>query len=501
VLADSAPVALLTQPALAASLAGLAGPPVLAFDSDCAQFEDQASGDLDPAQLGLTPSHLAYVIYTSGSTGMPKGVMTEHGAVVNRLWWAQHEYEIDSDDRVLQKTPFTFDVSVWEFFLTLQAGARLVLATPEGHRDPDYLAATIEREAITVIHFVPSMLAAFLPYALAARCRSLRHVLCSGEALPAALQAGFFSRLPDIALHNLYGPTEAAIDVTSWRCRPAYGGHAVPIGRPIANLKVYLLDDALQPVPPGADGQLHIGGVGVARGYLNRAELTAQRFIADPFDPAPGARLYATGDLARHDRDGNILYGGRIDDQVKLRGLRIELGEINAALLACANVRAAVVTMRHDPSLGDYLVAYTVPHVLPAPAPAQLRAALLASLPDYMVPAAWVTLESLPVSANGKLDRQALPAPQAAPPSKAAARPRAHSPTLLALLDLLANLMPAAAFGPDDDLFGNGMHSILVMRLVAQCRARFGVELKVRQVFKCRSAAALAEAVDALAAA
>jgi amino acid adenylation domain-containing protein len=336
-LADSAPAVLLAQPALA-DLFGAPSMPLLPLREEEA---DDASGDAanpDPAALGLHASHLAYVIYTSGSTGMPKGVMNQHGGVVNRLLWAQDEYRLTPEDRVLQKTPFGFDVSVWEFFLPLLAGARLVVARPGGHMDPHYLYGIVAGAGISVMHFVPSMLHAFVGAAPDAAATTLRHVLCSGEALPYSLQLAFAARMPQVALHNLYGPTEAAIDVTYWRCHSSLHAGGVPIGRPIANTSIYILDSHGQPVPIGVVGELHIGGVQVARGYLNRPELTAERFVPDPFSTEADARMYRTGDLGRWLADGNIEYLGRNDFQVKIRGFRIELGVFDAALAACAGV-------------------------------------------------------------------------------------------------------------------------------------------------------------------
>ncbi|MBT9317709.1 polyketide synthase [Leptothoe spongobia] len=304
--------------------------------------------------------HLAYTLYTSGSTGKPKGAMNNHAGIVNRLCWMQTEYQLNASDRVLQKTPFSFDVSIWEFFWPLITGARLVIAKPEGHKDSAYLVDLIAQEQVTTLHFVPSMLQIFLEEPTLNRCRSLKRVICSGEALPGALRDRFFERL-EAELHNLYGPTEAAIDVTYWQCQRDRHSTSVPIGRPITNTQIYILDPELNPVPTGDVGELHIGGLGVGRGYLNRPELTAQKFISDPFSENPNARLYKTGDLAHYLPDGVIEYMGRIDHQVKIRGFRIELGEIEAVCYQQPDVREAVVMAREDILGEKRLVAYVVP--------------------------------------------------------------------------------------------------------------------------------------------
>ncbi|CAL9585075.1 Chondramide synthase cmdD [Streptomyces sp. enrichment culture] len=355
-LADSAPALVLTQERLRDRLPHT-GATVLALDTGWAQTAD-ASGD--PLPRDATPDTLAYMIYTSGSTGRPKGVPNTHRGIVNRLLWMQDRYRLDDTDRVLQKTPCSFDVSVWEFFWPLMTGATLVLARPGEHRDPAALASLMHRERITTAHFVPSMLQVFLEQdGLGETCARLRRVVCSGEALPFSLQERFFGRLPHTELHNLYGPTEAAVDVTAWQCVPADARGVVPIGRPIANTRVMVLDRHLNPVPVGVVGEIHIGGVQVARGYHNLPELTEQRFVPDPFG-APGDRLYKTGDLARLLPDGAIEYRGRADFQVKVRGIRIEPGEVEAALTGHPEVREAAVVAR-DEADRKQLVAYVVP--------------------------------------------------------------------------------------------------------------------------------------------
>ncbi|WP_238961638.1 amino acid adenylation domain-containing protein, partial [Pseudomonas sp. AF32] len=407
-LDDSAPRAVLSSQALREHLPSM-NVPVLALDDD--KRVAYPEHNPDPQVLGLTPKHLAYVLYTSGSTGMPKGVMNEHLGVVNRLLWARDEYGVDASDRVLQKTPFGFDVSVWEFFLPLLAGAELVMARPGGHQEPDYLAWVMREAGITMLHFVPSMLDLFLEHRDSQDFPALRRVLCSGEALPRSLQRRFEGQLAGVELHNLYGPTEAAIDVTAWHCRPSDPGESVPIGKPIANIQMHVLDARGEPQPLGIAGEIHIGGIGVARGYLNQPELSAERFIADPFSSDPNARLYKTGDLGRWLANGALEYLGRNDFQVKIRGLRIEIGEVEAALALCPGVREVVVIAREDnPGQPDSkrLVAYLCGEPVPV---AQLRSTLLKHLPEYMVPSAFVHLDALPLTANGKLDRRALPAP------------------------------------------------------------------------------------------
>lgn len=356
-LSDSQVSVLLTQEKLVSQFPELRAE-IICLDRD---WEKIAQGDQENLSPQVQADNLAYVIYTSGSTGTPKGAMNTHQGIVNRLLWMQEAYRLTSEDRVLQKTPFSFDVSVWEFFWPLLTGARLVLAKPEGHRDSHYLVNLIAEEEITTLHFVPSMLQVFLEEPDLEKCRSLKRVICSGEALPVDLMRRFFASLK-CELHNLYGPTEAAIDVTYWQCQPNEEQLIVPIGRPIANTQIYLLDQDLQPVPVGVKGELHIGGVGLARGYLNRPDLTQQKFIPNPFQDDATAKLYKTGDLARYLPDGNIEYLGRIDHQVKIRGFRIELGEIEAVLGEHPTVREVVVVPKAGQSGDQRLIAYLVPN-------------------------------------------------------------------------------------------------------------------------------------------
>jgi amino acid adenylation domain-containing protein len=356
-LEDADPPVLLTQEHLLEVLPEH-GIPTFCLDRDWHTLADESK---ENPTLVTNGKDQAYMIYTSGSTGKPKGVPNVHEGIANRLLWMQDAYRLNSGDRVMQKTPYSFDVSVWEFFWPLMTGACLVVARPDGHKDPSYLVELIQQQGITTMHFVPSMLRIFLEAEGVERCTSLRRVICSGEALPYELQQRFFERLGAAELHNLYGPTEAAVDVSYWECRKDTAMTIVPIGRPVWNTQLYILDSYLQPVPVGVPGELHIGGVQLARGYLKQPELTAQKFIADPFSSEPGARLYKTGDLARFLPDGNIEYLGRIDHQVKLRGFRIELGEIEATLDSHPGVLQSVVMAREDVPGDKRLVAYVVP--------------------------------------------------------------------------------------------------------------------------------------------
>ncbi|MEU8928232.1 amino acid adenylation domain-containing protein, partial [Kitasatospora sp. NPDC048545] len=332
--------------------------PLLTLD----QLPDVSGLSGDSLEVRASSDDAAYVIYTSGSTGRPKGVVVSHRGIVNRLEWMQARYQLSADDRVLQKTPVSFDVSVWEFFWPLAAGATLVVARPEGHKDPVYLADVIVREGVTTAHFVPSMLSAFLAEPAAAGCAGvLRRVLCSGEELPVAVAERFVSVVgAGVELHNLYGPTEASVDVTSHRVVPGeLPSGRVPIGGPVWNTRALVLDEWLRPVPVGVAGELYLAGVQLARGYLNRPGLTAERFVADPTG-AYGERLYRTGDIARWTRDGVLEYLGRADDQVKVRGFRIELGEVEAVLGRHEAVAQCAVVVREDRPGDPRLVAYVV---------------------------------------------------------------------------------------------------------------------------------------------
>ncbi|WP_330184784.1 non-ribosomal peptide synthase/polyketide synthase [Nocardia sp. NBC_01503] len=486
VLDTARPAAILTTARDAFTTGG--NTPVLEVDT--LDLEGCSAAPITDSERGqsIRPDHTAYVIFTSGSTGRPKGVAVEHGAIVNRLLWMQHEYPIDASDAVLQKTPATFDVSVWEFFWPLQTGARLVVAKPDGHRDPVYLAQVIAEEGITTAHFVPSMLSVFVAESEAARCTALRQVFASGEALPAAT-AQRLRELTGARLHNLYGPTEAAVDVTYHEVVDA-DTLSVPIGRPVWNTRAYVLDARLNPVAPGVAGELYLAGDQLARGYLGRPDLSADRFVANPF-ATTGARLYRTGDLVKWNADGEVEYLGRTDFQVKLRGLRIELGEIESALIAMDSVDRAVVVVRADELLGDQLVAYLVPAAESVEID-EVRAGLSAALPGYMVPAAFVVLDAFPLNASGKLDRRALPAPV----FEAKVFRAPSTPVEQIVAGIFADLLGAERIGVDDDFFELGGSSLLAAKAVARIGTALDTNVGVRALFEASAVGQLAARVE-----
>lgn len=445
---------------------------------------------------GVTTENLAYVIFTSGSTGTPKGAMNTHRGIRNRLLWMQDTYELTEADRVLQKTPFSFDVSVWEFFWPLLTGACLVVARPGGHQDSGYLVELIAEQNITTLHFVPSMLQVFLEQESLDILSCLRRVMCSGEALSFELQERFFSRL-DAELHNLYGPTEASIDVSFWSCKRAVKQQTVPIGRPIANTEIYLLDSHLQPVPVGIPGELYIGGDGVARGYLNRPDLTAEKFVPNPLSNNPGARLYQTGDLARHLPDGNIEFLRRIDHQVKIRGFRIELGEIEAALGEHPAVREAVVLAREDTPGDKRLVAYVVAKQKPVSLITELRSSLRSKLPEYMVPSAFVFLDALPLTSNGKIDRRNLPRPDQSRPELESSFVAPRTPVEELIAQIWAEVLKLDQVGIHDNFFELGGHSLLLTQVASRIQQAFQVLLPLRILFEAPTIADLSAAIAA----
>ena len=485
-LEDSSVSVLLTQASLVEALPKHQAR-VLCLDTDALSFAMQTKSN--PIS-GVMPKNLAYVIYTSGSTGKPKGAMNTHQAICNRLLWMQDTYQLTEADRILQKTPFSFDVSVWEFFWPLLTGARLVVAKQDGHRDPGYLVKAIVQQQITTLHFVPSMLQIFLEEQGLESCSCLRRVICSGEALPKELVERFFVRL-ECELHNLYGPTEAAIDVTFWQCKRDSNLKIVPIGRPIANTQLYILDRYLQPVPVGVAGELYIGGDGVARGYLNRPELTNEKFISHHAQ----MRLYKTGDKARYLPDGNIEYLGRFDNQVKIRGFRIELGEIEAAIAQHTAVRETVVIAREDVPDQKYLAAYIVPNHSYAIATSQLRGFLKQKLPDYMIPGVFVVLDALPLTPNGKVDRRALPAPEfQSELQHSLLAPR--TPIEEMLTSIWADVLSIELVGVHHNFFEVGGQSLLATQVISRVRDTLSVELPLRSLFEAPTIAELASRVE-----
>lgn len=490
-LEDAAPVFILTQTACLARLPEQAIP-FLALDADWSRVTGMSATKAD---IEVKPQDSAYVIYTSGSTGKPKGAINSHKGICNRLLWMQEAYDLGPSDCVLQKTPFTFDVSVWEFFWPLMTGARLVIAKPEGHKDSAYLADLIVREAITTLHFVPPMLQTFLQEPRARDCRALRRVICSGEALPLDLQRRFQDLLP-AELHNLYGPTEAAVDVTYWACDRDDARNYVPIGRPIANTQIYILDKWGQPTPIGVPGELHIAGVNVGLGYLNRPELTAERFIRDPFAAASDAVMYKTGDLARWRQDGVIEYLGRLDFQVKLRGFRIELGEIEQCLCQYPEVVESVVVTRTAPCGDVCLVGYvTGPEATPEQCEA-MRRFLKERLPEYFVPSALLVLERFPLSHNGKIDRAALPLPELwNGGAREVVAPKDDLERALAAI--WQAVLGLDAVGREDNFFDLGGHSLRAIRLMAEIKNDLGLDLPLATLLRAPTIAQLAEVVRA----
>ena len=489
-LKDAQSRLVLTQERLPARLPDDAAQ-LLYLDADAARFAQERT---DNPVSDVTAEDLAYVIYTSGSTGRPKGVMNTHGGICNRLLWMQDAYQLTADDRVLQKTRYNFDVSVWEFFWPLITGASLVLARPAGHRDSAYLALLIAEQQITTLHFVPSMLQVFIGEEGLEQCTCVRRVVCSGEALPFEVQERFFVR-HGAELYNLYGPTEAAVDVTHWRCERGTARRTVPIGRPIANTRIYVLDAGLRPVPAGVTGELFIGGTGLARGYLKRPELTAERFIPDAFADEPGTRLYRTGDVARHLPGGEIEFVSRVDHQVKVRGFRVETGEIEVALRAQEGVREAVVITREETGGGKRLVAYVVGEAGHELSGGSLRAALHGRLPDYMVPAAFVVLGELPLTANGKLDRAALPEPDQTRPELGEAYVAPRTPLEEALCAIWSEVLSLERVGVFDNFFDLGGHSLLATGIISRLRSVFQLEMSMRRIFEAPTVAALSVAI------
>ncbi|MGN2641651.1 non-ribosomal peptide synthetase [Nocardia takedensis] len=456
-----------------------------AAEAAAADAPDRAPVDADRT-VALHPGNLAYVIYTSGSTGKPKGVPVPHEAIAEHLSGFVAEWDLTPDDRVLQSTSVSFDASLLDIFVTLSAGARVVVPKANAYRDIPYLADLVTRHGVTVLHMVPSMLATLLVLPEVNDWRTLRRVPVGGEALPGEVADRFAAQF-EADLRNHYGPTEAVVCSTHMEVRGPQGTGIVPIGLPNRNVTAYLLDEALQLVPSGVVGEIYLGGRQLARGYLRRPGLTAERFVADPF--TDGGRLYRTGDLARRNDAGEIEFIGRADEQVKVRGHRIELGEVEATVTDHPSVAHCVVIVAEHQMLGPVLAAYVVPAAGAEVDPDALRAHVAAALPEYMVPAAFAVIDSVPLTAHGKLDRRALPAPAFA---EVRAYREPSTPTEHRIAELFATLFQRERVGADDSFFELGGHSLLAARLITMIRAEFGIEIDMRVPFDKPTVSALA---------
>ena len=495
-LADAGAKVLLTQRSLELDL-GVTDLERIYLGKDGQHFLSEPT---TPPEHDPHPEHPAYVIYTSGSTGKPKGVVITHRAICNHMQWMQKEFPLTHGDCVLQKTPISFDASVWEFYAPLLAGARLVLARPNGHKNPLYLIQTIQRYEVTTLQLVPSSLRLLLDEPALAQCHSLKRVFCGGEPLTRDLVERFSARSA-ADLINLYGPTEACIDATFWVLDREWPTRSVSLGRPISNMESYVLDQSLAAVPVGVSGELYLGGPGLARGYWRRPDLTAERFVPDPFSRKSGARWYRTGDLARYLPDGNIAYEGRADRQVKLLGFRIELGEIESCLARHPAVRDCAVIVREDRPGRKNLVAYVV--TLPEQtsdqtsdqtSPNELRAFLTGKLPGYMLPSVFVYLEQLPLTENGKLDRRALPAPLPASADNAFTAPRDLTEEIVA--GIWSEVLGAASVSVQQDFFELGGDSLTATQVISRINLAFQIDLPLGVLFEHRTVAGLAAAVE-----
>jgi amino acid adenylation domain-containing protein len=453
---------------------------------DAERTREELAGESAEKPLSVVRAdNLAYILYTSGSTGVPKGVMISHSALCNHMFWMLAAFPLSTADRILQKTPISFDASVWEFYAPLLTGAQLVMARPRLHTDAAYLVRAINQHQITILQLVPTMLRVLLEEPGIEECQSLRHLFCGGEALPATLSDKFFA-VSEAELHNLYGPTEATIEVAFWTCERGAQKRVVPIGRPISNTQIYVLDERQRPVPTGAAGELYIGGECLARGYLNNPALTAERFIPDPFGSEAGARLYRTGDMARYLTGGELEYIGRFDGQVKLRGFRIELGEIEAVLASHEAVSECAVVIRGEEGKEKSIVAYTVAREDEslATTTSELRRWLKQRLPEYMLPTAFVPLKQLPLLPNGKVDRRALPAPDQARPQLEEVFVAPQTAMEKTLAEVWSQVLKVEAVGIHDNFFDLGGHSLLMVQVHNKLQESLGRNITMVELFQ-----------------
>src|SRR5687767_12950868 len=481
---------LLTQQHLVARLPEHAAR-VVQLDAEWQEIEQSPNTNLAGT---ATPENLVYMLYTSGSTGRPKGVMVPHRALGNHMAWMQGRFPLTAADRVLQKTPFSFDASVWEFYAPLLAGARLVLAAPGGHQDPAYLVQLIGEQEVTTLQLVPLLLEALLEEPGIAECGSLKRVFCGGEPLTVKLMTQFFEQLA-AELINLYGPTEATIDTTYWQCEVAAGRRSIPIGVPVSNTQAYVLDEWQRVVPLGVGGELYLGGESLARGYWQRAELTAERFVPHLYSASAGARLYRTGGMVRWNEAGELEYFGRNDQQVKIRGHRIETGEIETALLERAEVGRAVVLVREEAGRGKQLAAFVMSSNGVEPSGKELRGYLQERMPEYMVPTSIAVVSELPLMPNGKVDRQALLSLSNAVPESEYEGARNEVEELLA--QVWQEVLGIERVGIHDNFFELGGHSLLATQLISRIQIVFQIELPIRTLFDYPVIADLAHEIEA----
>ena len=445
-------------------------------------------------QASLNPEDIAYVIYTSGSTGQPKGVKCHHRGICNRLSWMNDKYPLDSSDAVLQKTPITFDVSVWELFWPLQIGVKLIIEKPEGHKDSSQLINTIKKHRVTTIHFVPSMLNAFLNDPKATECKSLKQVFSSGEVLPKATVTKFHVSLP-AELYNLYGPTEACVDVTAWHCKRGDESLVIPIGFVVDNTQLHVLDNALQQVPIGTPGELYIAGAQVAKGYLNNEALTKERFVSNPFSEHTEAKMYRTGDIVKYKENGALEYLGRQDSQIKLRGFRIELGEIESLMVSHDQIEQAIVTKVNQDENASYLVAYYSGQLLED---AQLKSFLGQHLPDYMIPSFFIKINAFELNSNGKVDRKKLPAHHLDKVTTLDPHQTPASQLEKIIAEVWEDILKVKNLGVNDNFIHLGGDSLKALIITSRLKEVFELDLSVHLIFSHPSVATYANYVEEL---